>query len=410
MVITTSDNLRALFENLKSLGFFGRLFGWNRILQINSAAINEFKTLNNELFFVYEQNSKIKNQLDLVSQDLDNQKSLLSDMNNKHGTLQEFFTKVSQDLKDREVEIGSFRASEQQKQVQYEHNIVELNSLKKQLDNDRIRIQEEREEEIRSHFEGMRSTWKDHENRVEEIIREICLRHQVEYVDKEHYPFSLKPDNAIKIAGEYIIFDAKSPSSDDLENFPTYIKNSTEKLKKYVKEDGVNKSLFLVIPTNTIDIIENYYYPVGEYRVFIVSVDTLEPIILSLKKIGEYEFGEQLIGEQLSPEERENICQIIGKFAHATKRRIQIDSYFCSEFSNILDDCLKLPCDIYEKTVEFEKSDKMNPPREDRAKIISKPQLEKDIKRIKQEIAGQDIDVTVIKPVMDYLPLNKKEE
>jgi hypothetical protein len=405
MVISTSDNLRALFENLKSLGFFGRLFGWNRILQINSAAINEFKTLNNELVFVYEENSKIKNQLDLVSQDLDNQKSLLSDMNNKHGTLQEFFTKVSQDLKDRDLEIGSFRASEQQKQVQYEHNIAELNSLKKQLDNDRIRIQDEREEEIRSHFEGMCSTWKDHETKVEETIREICLRHQIEYVDKEHIPFHGKPDNAIKIAGEHIIFDAKSPSSDDLENFPTYIKNSTEQLKKYVKEDDVNKSLFLVIPTNTLDVIENFYYPVGEYRVFVVSVDTLEPIIMSLKRIGEYEFA-----EQMSPEERENICQIIGKFAHATKRRIQIDSYFCGEFSNILDDCLKLPGDIYEKTVEFEKSEKMNPPREDRAKLISKPQLEKDIKRIKQEIAGQDIDISMIKPMMDNLPLNKKEE
>lgn len=289
--------------------------------------------------------------------------------------------------------------------MQYEHKITELSSLKNQLDSDRIRLQEEREEEIRIHFEGMRSTWRDHETKVEETIREICLRHQIEYVDKEHYPFSLKPDNAIKIAGEYIIFDAKSPSSDDFENFPTYIKNSTEQLKKYVKDDDVSKSLFLVIPTNTIDVIEYFYYRVGEYRVFIVSVDTLEPIIMSLKKIGEYEFA-----EQLSPEEREYICQVIGKFAHATKRRIQIDSYFCGEFSNILHDCLKLPGDIYEKTVEFEKSDKMNPPREDRAKIISKPQLEKDIKRIRQEIVGQNIDVAAIKPVMDNLPLNKTEE
>jgi hypothetical protein len=86
MVISTSDNLHALFENLKSLGFFGRLFGWNRILEINAAAINEFRTLNNELVSVYEQNSQIQNQLRLDNQNLENQKSLLSDMRIEHGS------------------------------------------------------------------------------------------------------------------------------------------------------------------------------------------------------------------------------------------------------------------------------------------------------------------------------------
>ena len=80
MVISTSDNLRALFENIKSLGFFGRLFGWNRIRVMNSAAINEYNTLNNEINALYDQNRQVQNQLRTVNQDLDHQKSLLSDL------------------------------------------------------------------------------------------------------------------------------------------------------------------------------------------------------------------------------------------------------------------------------------------------------------------------------------------
>ncbi len=442
MVISTSDNLRALFENIKSLGFFGRLFGWNRILVINSAAVNELNTLNTELNALYEQNRMIQNQLRAAFQEMDHQKSLFSDLRADYEILRNTNITTSQELRNREVELGSLSESEhqnvqriitldkeinqknfelqnliqekiekerqlsaftkadQQKQEQYEHRITELNALKKQLDDDRIRLQQEREDAIRTGFEKMKTTWKNHEKNVEEFIRGICTRHQIEYIDKEQLPFPGKPDNTLKISGEFVIFDAKSPLSDDLGNFPAYIKAQTEQLKKYVKEKGVNKSLFLVIPTNTLDCIDQFYYNLADYVVYIVTTDALEPVIMSLKKIEDYEFT-----EQLSPEERENICRVIGKFAHATKRRIQIDSYFCGEFINILNNCECLPDEILEKTVEFEKSDKMNPPLEKRAKIISPVQLRKDVRRIRQEADAQDIDTGVSGAVMEKLPL-----
>lgn len=445
MVISTTDNLRTLFENIRSLGFFGRLFGWNHIRQINAAAINEFNTLNNELNGLYEQTRQVQNQLRSVNQDLAHQKSLLSDLRADHEILKNTYANTTLALKNREVELGalkesesnaekriadldkeinlknfeiqgliqekiekereisSFQRSDQQKQEQYEHRITELNALKKQLDDDRIRIQAEKEEHVRTRFEQMRETWKIHENNVERLIRDICSRHQIDYIDKEHVPFRGSPDNTLKIADEYIIFDAKSPFSDDLENFPAYIRQQTEHLKKYVKEKDVNRSLFLVVPTNTIETIDQYYYNLADYVVHIVTTDTLEPVILSLKKIEEYEFA-----EQLSPEERENICRVIGKFAHAAKRRIQIDSYFCGEFINILNNCSSLPDEILEKTLEFEKSDKMNPPLEKRAKVISPAELKKDARRIKAEADAQDIDVLAGGEMLEKLPLYKK--
>ena len=447
MVISTSDNLRALFENIKSIGFFGRLFGWNRIRIINSAAINEYNTLNNELNSLYERNRQIQNLLRSVNQDLDHQKSLLSDLRADHETLKNINLNTSQALRNREVELSAlkesdiknskritdldkeinlknfeiqkliqekierernlsaFQEADQQKQEQYERRITELNGLKKQLDDERVRLQEEKGEHVHIQFEKMRATWKNHEEKVEEFIRGICSRHQIEYIDKEHVPFKGSPDNTIKIADEYIIFDAKSPLSDDPENFPAYIRQQTEQLKKYVKENDVNKSLFLVVPTNTIDSIDQLYYNMADYVVYIVTTDALEPVILGLKKIENHEFA-----KQLSPEERENICRVIGKFAHATKRRIQIDSYFCDEFINILNNCDCLPDEILEKTRDFERSDTMNPPLENRAKLISPDTLKKDVHRIRSEADGQEIDVVVPGAVMEKLPLYKTDD
>ena len=252
----------------------------------------------------------------------------------------------------------------------------------------------------------MKETCASHEIGVESTIKSICKKYIIGYIDKEKIPFKGKPDNTISICDEYIIFDAKSPASDDLENFPKYITLQTESVKKYVKEENVKKDIYLVIPANTLHVIKQFSYNMGDYNVFIISTDALEPIILSLKKIEEYEFA-----EQLSPDERDNICRIIGKFAHATKRRIQIDYFFSQEFLSILSKCkADLPKDILEKVIEFEKSEKLNPPVEKRAKQILTSDLEKDNKKLHKEAEGIDIIFPASLDSIKKLPLSSEDE
>ena len=112
MVISTSDNLRTLFEKLKSVGFFGRLFRWRRILEINAAAGTELTTINNELDSLNDQNRQTKNQLRSVYQDLDHQKSLLADLKSDYAIVKTSNLYMSQTIKEKEVEIGGFRESE----------------------------------------------------------------------------------------------------------------------------------------------------------------------------------------------------------------------------------------------------------------------------------------------------------
>ena len=112
MVISTSDNLRTLFEKIKSVGFFGRLFRWNRILAITSAASVEHTTLNNELVSVYDQNRQIRNQLRSVYQDLEHQKSLLSDTRSEYTNLKTSNVQLSQMIREMDEEIIVLRAAE----------------------------------------------------------------------------------------------------------------------------------------------------------------------------------------------------------------------------------------------------------------------------------------------------------
>ena len=231
----------------------------------------------------------------------------------------------------------------------------------------------------------MKDSWARHQETVKETIKIICQRHVIEYLEKP--PFKGNPDNTIKICDEYVVFDAKSPGTEDLKVFYKYIKKQAEDMKKYAKQESVKRDVFLVVPSNTVDAIEQFSFNMGDYNVYVVAVDTLEPIILALRKIEDYEFA-----EELTPEERENICRILGKFAHTAKRRIQIDHFFARQFLDVLTKCESdVPSDLLEKAVEFEIAEKLNPPQEKRAKRLLSKELIKETEKIRRETEAKDV-------------------
>ena len=300
--------------------------------------------------------------------------------------------------------LAELRQKEEERIREHDARITELTTLKKQLEEDRLRVQAERDAEIRTEFAAMEQTWKKHEEVVEQSLRSICQRHTIDYCDKEKFPYSGKPDNAVLICDQYVIFDAKSPkNSDELGNFPLYIRNQAEAAKKYLKNENVRKEIFLVVPANTVEYLEEFHFDLADWHVYVVTHDCLEPVVLALRKIEDYEFA-----EQLRPEDRENLCRVIGKFAHATKRRIQIDNYFSNEFISLLQGCDILPDEIKKKVVDYEKAEKMNPPMEKRKKLIPIKELDHDIKVIGKEAEAREIDVTAVtKEKIETITLNK---
>jgi len=365
------DNLKIFFERIKSIGFWQRLFGWKSVKALSYDAYDEFKRISDQ---VEELNRLIVEQKASIAEFEKNneiQGSRLEDSRVSTQKLEErirFLEQDQQRLNKEKTELSNriarYEQSEETRNITYAKNVTAVNTIQTSLENERQQLKEKLIREKEEEFENMKQTWREHESHVESAIRGICRRNIIEYL--EEVPFRGKPDNTIRIAGEFVIFDAKSPASDNLNNFPAYLKAQTEQVKKYIKHENVKKDIYLVIPTNTVDVVDQYVNNMGDYNVFTVTLDSLEPIILSLKKIEEYEFA-----EQLAPEERDNICRIIGKFAHTTKRRIQLDQFFSYQFLEILTKVkADLPRDILEMVVEYEKAEKLNPPQEKRAKQI----------------------------------------
>ena len=302
------------------------------------------------------------------------------------------------DLKNKNIKLNN---EEEKRILDSKKEIEALITLKQSAEDEKQALNNLRVQEEKEAFEQMKSQWVKHEKDVENYLKEICRNYIIKYVGQEEFPHPRnKPDNSIEIMDQLIVFDAKSPSNNNLDNFPKYIKDQTENLKKYAKHDDVKNDLFLVIPSNTLHVIDQFSYKIGEYNVFIVTKDALEPIILSLKKIEEYEFV-----DKLSPEERDNVCSVIGKFAHNTKRRIQIDNFFQREFLSTLDKAKKLPREILESVIEFENAEKLNPPIEKRKKTIFTKDLKDQVNDIEK-----DMEIRNIPKIQTSITFNKDDK
>tara|TARA_B110000014_G_C20087596_1_gene569016 strand:+ start:343 stop:1518 length:1176 start_codon:yes stop_codon:yes gene_type:complete len=266
-------------------------------------------------------------------------------------------------------------------------SVESTNTLQDSLKTEIARVNDERVKEKEEHFDNMKKQWREHEKDVQNHLQMICKNNVITYISQEEFPHPRnKPDNSIEIMDQLIVFDAKSPANDNLSNFPNYIKTQTENLKKYAKHANVKKDLFLVIPSSTLNIVDQFTYNMSDYNVYVITLDALEPIVLSLKKIEEYEFA-----DKLSPDDRENICRVIGKFAHSTKRKIQVDQFFANEFIATLEKAKQLPEDILENVIQFENSEKLNPPMEKRNKSIITKDLKDQTEQIKKELEIREI-------------------
>lgn len=388
------EKLSLFFTRIKELSFWQRIFSWSAIRTLSYEAYEQFKSLESKLNKQQEEFDGLKTKITrletekegLNKQVQDFEKSVLNkdnqitNLNNKIDDLNEKIGELSN-------KVSRFESNEENRITDYEKKIAQLDQVKKDLDADRTRLNDERVKEKQNEFDRMKLQWSEHETSVEQKIKQLCQTHLIKYIDK--VPFRGNPDNAIEICDEFIIFDAKSPANDDLTNLPKYIKTQTDNVKKYANQESVRKDIFLVIPSNTIETISELTYNMGDYNVYVITTDSLEPIILSLKKIEEYEFA-----EQLSPEERDNICRVIGKFAHTTKRKIQIDQFFANQFIDLLVKCKNdLPEDLQKSVIEFEKAEKLNPTPERRKKQILTKELQEKNDSINAEAQIREITI-----------------
>lgn len=444
---TEMDTIKNFIERVRSLSFFQRLFGWKSVRNSLIDVAASLNTLFSKLDYLQNDKTELTNQLSSKTKDVelarneinkleagiirfneiinekdnriaqlaselstskanaDNQQKRNSELVTELAELKQQVSFLQNELKEtKETNLHLIKEEEFRKEA-HANAVAALQEIKESIQSERLREIEERNNVEIARIKALKETWNNHQTSVRTAIKALCNKHTIEFI--EQVPFKGEPDNALQICDEYIVFDAKSPASDDLNNFPSYIKDQAEKAKKYAKQDGVKSDIFFVVPSNALEVLPQLTFNLGDYNVYVVSVDSLEPIILCLCKIEEYEFA-----EQMSPEERENICRIIGKFAHLTKRRIQIDSFFAKQFIELVYKSENsLPQDILEKVAEFERSEKLNPPQEKRTKAINTKELEKDATKIEQEAGAKGIIIEdlLMANRINQLPLYRSE-
>ena len=310
-----------------------------------------------------------------------------------------------QEKREVEKELIRLREQEPRRNEDYNKKIERLNETHQFVERERAREAALRTQAEVERLERQKETWLRHETDVEQRMRLLCQELGIAYIDKEKFPLGGKPDNAVLICDEYIIFDSKSPQGEDLTNFPAYIRREAEAAKKYAKYETVKKDVFLVVPTNAISQLKNTYLPLGAHRVHVVTIEALHSILSQLKKIEDYEFA-----EKLSPEDREKIVGILGRMAHGMKRRIQVDHFFANEFISVLTDAENLPPEILKAAQAVERSSKLNPPIEKRAKQIETASLAKEREKLNGKVESQEIHLGPELNSISEIPLHKELE
>lgn len=288
---------------------------------------------------------------------------------------------IRESVSEQKTRIAVLEAESRNKTDSYERSILVMSEVQKGLEQDRLNLRLSREEEFKREADKMRTTWKRHEENVEENIRALCKKYNVEYISQSDVPFKGKPDNTIVIGDMYTIFDAKSPATTSLDNFPRYVKAQADLIKKYTNEERVRSDIFIVVPTNTLKVLKEFTHDIGTYKVHVIPVEAIEPIILTLRKIEDYE-----LAEDLDPELKDNLIKVLGKVSHDIKRSIQINNNMSSYLLASINNVKTLPTDILEKIEDQEKAEKYNPPQEQRKKLISEEELESGIQLIENSV------------------------
>ncbi len=381
------DNLKRLLDEIRRINFWDRLFGWRRVKDQLMQALPELAQAE---FRLAEQDKQ------LVSQG--NEQRLLKQ---EHSSLGKRKTELELELETLRYELRQVR--QEQEKLQAENNRLILTEELREKEKTRAlaslsqieeRIRAERETEISERHRAeidrlkkLKDTWSIHEAQTRSAIKALCQKHTIDYIDK--VPFKGAPDNTLSICDEFVIFDAKSPGGEELRNFRFYLRDQAEKAVKYARQPGVRSDIFFVVPSNTLEQLDQFVFKFPDHIVYVLPQESLEPVMLSLKKIEDYEFA-----KELTPEDREQICRILGRFAHLSKRRIQVDNFFARQFIELSYKAeAGLPPDILQQVVEFERSEKLNPPIEKRAKAIPTGELQKESQQLSHEAAARGIIV-----------------
>src|SRR5581483_7290788 len=215
---TNLDNIKRLFESLKGINFFNRLFAWGRIknqlvdasadLQkmiskveestqtANSLSVERATTKNlnesvvrltTEVQVLKESNKQIESLQRELTTTTEQNKIFLkrgTELSNEVSVLRERLEATERELQKNVQQNTQLIKDEEFRKQEHAKGVASLENIQARIQNDRNRELQERKDAEINRLHKLRETWTAHQENVKNTIKTICSKHTIEYVEK----------------------------------------------------------------------------------------------------------------------------------------------------------------------------------------------------------------------------------
>jgi len=290
----------------------GVLLGW--FLWGKTSA--DYSKSNANLQAVVEQNKTSMAELPNLRTKISTQETLITEKNNRIFQLETQEKQLQKSLEEVRGQISKYQEAEKRKDAQFTEKIEKLDHAKESLEKEKDRVTAD-DKNRRELAESERARiWNEHENSVIANLKEICQKPEIgfNFYDNtslpESFDGSLKPDFLIEVFPEqYLIFDAKFSESKISTYFTSAVPKTVEKIQKSKSVGMIYPTIFFVVPNDLLQKTKKLFVFEKGFSFFMISLESLAPILSSYKKITEYEFA-----GQLNPQDRENIVNVLSNY------------------------------------------------------------------------------------------------
>lgn len=233
-------------------------------------------------------------------------------------------------------QLSKYEAEKKQNEAKQETLIKNLSHAHEKFESEQKRVIHEDEEDQKKKLEDRDRMWNDHENSVLSVLRDVCQKPEIafSFFDNNNLPEGFhghfKPDFLVDFLGQYLYLDAKVSRSENLETYlKAQFKSTAEKLKKF---DGkIYKNVFFIVPTNAISSVRKRMEVIDGFTFFVISPESIEPVLTAYKRITEYEHI-----EEFDPEEREKIVEVLANLEHFIRNQNTANILFAQKAFDVL--------------------------------------------------------------------------
>jgi hypothetical protein len=196
----------------------------------------------------------------------------------------------------------------------FDQKISELISTKDLLMRERDAIYDKEREKFAEEIALRDKIWSKHEDDVVSALADMCRREDLllDFYTNNNLPRdfsgSFKPDFVLNFDGQYLIFDAKSSRSSNLES---YLSEQVKKTAKKINQlDNIFfKEVYFVVPDIALDEIKRFSHYEEGLNFFIINKSAVLPVLFLYKKILGY-----TLASELSFEDKEVITTLLSDY------------------------------------------------------------------------------------------------